>query len=279
MKKFNLVFVLSVFFVFCLGFGGISQAATFSWHASGFHSQSDAYAKNGGGAVDDPFVDTDWGENQAESYLSAQVTGVTVEGGGYGNSLISGDFLSVQVEGWALGDSQSTSVDAWAYGNANTVQPAVTDGIYFRIDPTGGEQTGDPVSVHFLWLAEAITGMTGTANITGGYTDYLAVTMNDVGGPTPVNQVWSHANIVISERTEYEDREEGMFLASIGDIVGIHLGVGADIHLTGEGPDGSYAWSTMDLTVNAVPVPAGVWLLGSALIGIVGFRRKIQKSL
>jgi hypothetical protein len=32
----------------------------------------------------------------------------------------------------------------------------------------------------------------------------------------------------------------------------------------------------VDFTVSEVPIPGAVWLLGSGLIGIIGFRRKLK---
>jgi hypothetical protein len=39
----------------------------------------------------------------------------------------------------------------------------------------------------------------------------------------------------------------------------------------------SYAWAVRSGDVSAVPVPAAIWLFGSGLIGLSGFRRKIGK--
>jgi len=45
-------------------------------------------------------------------------------------------------------------------------------------------------------------------------------------------------------------------------------------------PPNDFAWASevafdkVQLTVSAVPVPAAVWLFGSALIGLVGFSKR-----
>ncbi len=39
-----------------------------------------------------------------------------------------------------------------------------------------------------------------------------------------------------------------------------------------------FVWAVRDGDVSSVPIPSAVWLLGSGLIGLVGFRRKIRKT-
>ena len=38
------------------------------------------------------------------------------------------------------------------------------------------------------------------------------------------------------------------------------------------------AWAVHDGDIGAVPIPGAIWLLGSGLIGLVGFRKKIRKE-
>jgi len=40
----------------------------------------------------------------------------------------------------------------------------------------------------------------------------------------------------------------------------------------------SFAEYWIEVGPSTVPVPGAVWLLGSGLIGLVGFRRKLRKS-
>lgn len=40
------------------------------------------------------------------------------------------------------------------------------------------------------------------------------------------------------------------------------------------GDDGNNDYALAAITVNAVPIPAGIWLFGTALIGLVGFSRR-----
>jgi hypothetical protein len=59
-------------------------------------------------------------------------------------------------------------------------------------------------------------------------------------------------------------------MASLGDIIGF------EIDFEGSQVDMVPAYAAMD-DLNAVPVPAAVWLLGSGLIGLVGIRRRQSK--
>ena len=49
---------------------------------------------------------------------------------------------------------------------------------------------------------------------------------------------------------------------------------------TGNGHDGSgYSWAVRDGDVSSVPVPAAVWLFGSALLGLAGVKRRSREVL
>jgi len=60
--------------------------------------------------------------------------------------------------------------------------------------------------------------------------------------------------------------------AGITKITDVYITVGADIPLPGLGGDTD---RTAEFTVHAVPLPAAVWLFGSALVGMagIGYRR------
>lgn len=75
------------------------------------------------------------------------------------------------------------------------------------------------------------------------------------------------------------DPLEFLFTATSGDALGLYSGLGGII-LSGTGFGGSFnsdfasaAFSAM-ADVGVVPVPAAVWLFGSALLGLIGYNRR-----
>ena len=50
------------------------------------------------------------------------------------------------------------------------------------------------------------------------------------------------------------------------------------IYTGGEGSEfGEYGGYDVEFSVSNVPLPGGIWLLGTGLIGIIGIRRKLKK--
>ncbi len=70
------------------------------------------------------------------------------------------------------------------------------------------------------------------------------------------------------------------FQSSTQDFYGIRSNIGIvslQFTYTGGSGDGVY-FDELYYGVSAVPIPTAVWLLGSGLIGLVGFRRKFKKE-
>jgi hypothetical protein len=258
---FPLLTILALcFFIFldqCL-------ASTFSYFDGSFFSQSDAVTTNGT-ETDNPPVLADWGTSSASSQVDASVTGASASGWGHGGVTIDNNNLSLNVEGHASGTSFVSTGTGNSYGNAND-----PDGIFFIIEPTGDENMGDPVIINYSWSAEIDTGNAGRADVTGGFGNHPFIMRNN-------SEVWHHDDIFIDDANAYYvGNESGSFTALIGDIIGLNTGAGASITYSGIGDYSSDAWSHIELTAEAVPIPGAVWLFGSAVLGLVGVRRKRQ---
>lgn len=267
-----------------LGWPGLAPAATIDWSASGFHSQSWARAENPEPEIADSGTHIDQNSTSAATAPTAEVTNVSVWAENQGQHDSYGDnHRSVEVYATVAGSSLYSEGRIQAYGNANTVTPAVTNGIFFIINPSPGENVGDPVMLSWDWYCQVGTGEGGTASLTGGYFADMTVTLNDYpapSGPDPAKTIWTYAGLVLGENDYFEDERYGEeHLAHIGDIIGVHLGAGASIDFTGEGESNAFSGQHLDLYVETlpVPIPGAVWLLGSGLVGLVGLRRQLKR--
>jgi hypothetical protein len=275
-KLKNGFLVLLMAAALALLFTGMAQAVQFTYYVGGIYSEAGAYAVNES-FYDGPRVSGRWdlqnSYSSTQSFVGEPYVSADGVGSGFGESLFGTD-LNILMRGQAAGVSEGPG-SGWAYGNANTVAPTYSNGLFFRLDPTVGEQVGDPVRVYFNWSFEASTSDGGSASITGGDADRMALTLNDVPtwNPDLSKTVWWHENVILGENTDSEDSADGEFMAKIGDIIGIHLGAMARVDFTGEGNFYADAENRMTLQAEYVPLPASLWLLGSGLLGLVGLRR------
>jgi hypothetical protein len=273
-----------------MGLSGAVTAAEFTYLGGGIHSQSDATAVNGAAVTDQPGVDVGWGMDFAESGQQASATGagggsVEIDVGGFGSLMLNGSSAMLDMSAWGSAWSDDANGHAFGYGNANTVQPAVTNGVLLQIIPGQGEAMGQAVRVDWSWAAWLDTTTAGAASVTGAYSDLggdnrFGITLND-GNPAsdpPVNWVWNHEVIEVSSGDGFDGDDNGFFMAHIGDIIGLHLGTDANMDLSGEGSDEAVdAFSTISLDVSAVPLPAALPLFLSAL-GLMGFAGNKRKK-
>lgn len=266
-----------------LGWPGLAPAATIDYSASGFHSQSWARAENPEPEIADSGTHIDQNSTSAATAPSAEVTNVGVwadNQGEHGSDYDGHRF--VEVYATVSGSSLYSEGKMQAYGNANTVTPAVTNGVFFLINPSPGENVGDPVMLSWDWYCQVGTGEGGTASLTGGYFADMTITLNDYPGPSapdPAKTIWSYAGQLLAANESFEDEDYGEYVAHIGDIIGVHLGAYAGLDFTGEGETGAFSGQHLDLYVDTlpVPIPGAVWLLGSGLVGLAGLRRKLKR--
>ena len=136
----------------------------------------------------------------------------------------------------------------------------------------------------FLWTEES--GMVGLGHLPGEYGMSRAYGVS-ADGSVVVGQshspdypwqafIWDEANGMRSLK-EVLENDFGLDLTgwSLREATAISDD-GLTIVGNGKNPSGEYpeAWRTQ---LTPVPIPGAVWLLGSGLIGLVGFRRKVRK--
>ena len=274
-----------------LGFGHVSHAAYFQYLDGGLFSQSDASA-SGVGQSSTPGPVSQWGTDTVMSGQAAFVgpedsPNVTADTDSHGFAMVFGADTMLDMSAWVGGTSRLDDGQAWGYSGVNTTKPGVTTGLLLQLLPDDGEAIGTPVSVSWNWSANGYSDSSATAYLNGGYgfgyETPFGITLNggDPAAEPPVNWVWRHDAIAIADGDGFDNTSGGgvygTFTASIGDIVGVHMGVNAFLDLSGDIGDNEAAagfFSALDLSVTPVPLPTTVWLFGSAMLGMGLLQRR-----
>ena len=268
--------ILLMVLVSVLIFSGLALGATIDYLSSGFYSQTQSFVSNNAGQENVSELDSGWDSQDIYTYSWASLEeSVSVDSSNSGNQGGFDNYRNVQVSAAVYGYSSESGGkfyvnDGYAnqvtYGNVATLQPAVTDGIFFKINPSAGESVGDPVLLSWEWYCEAYVQGIGLASFYGGYDGGMAITING----TPI---WSRAGF--TETEEYSGEDSGDYLAHIGDTIGVYLGVSASfLDSPSYGESSAYSQQYVDLYVNPVPVPPTAWLLGSGFLGLWLLRRR-----
>lgn len=177
--------------------------------------------------------------SEAQGSMSGQVTAASYWGSGLGTA--------VTLNASADCSSVDPYAELWSYGNAATLVPAVTDGIFFTVEPDAGEITGQTVRIQWRWSAQC-TAFYGNAqaSISGGQTIYLT---RNVLPPTgvPVDDImWSRDGVTFAE-VSGTIQETGSFNAQIGDVIGVFFNAGTRADVSGESSSGAAVSTSMEL--------------------------------
>lgn len=192
---------------------------------------------------------------------------------------------------------------AWTYGASAGVG---TSGGWFALGDTGGEEFGvvpadrnltSPVitisqsgavnlSFDHLFDFEIWNGLAGDGGIVnikvnGGTFSQVAAASFTKNGYNQTMQVidnWGYAGdmnglpVFSGYSGTYITSQANLGNFNAGDTLQIQFRGGWDWNGTGDHPD--VGWHIDNVNVSSVPVPAAVWLFGSALFGLLGFGRK-----
>lgn len=136
------------------------------------------------------------------------------------------------------------------------------------VDQTAGYATG--------WIGESTVGYipgpgtggggTTITRIDNGAFDFNSVYLTSAWDDVETVSIYSWSN----GSSEYTDLQTFIIMRSGPELIELNL-LGIDkIHIYGS--DSQVIFDNM--TLNAVPVPAAIWLFGSGLIGLAGFARR-----
>jgi hypothetical protein len=242
-----------------------SWAYEFTFDHGGLWGQWDGYVNNNT-QTDGPDANRNW-PSPGGTYSVTTPYSITANTNvNYNYYTTLGSTVTVQVGGAVSVDNPtSTSGNGWVYAEGHTFNPGQPEGIFFQIN---GGAPGSQVQIDYKWYFNAITASEGTAKISG-----LAMSVND-------NNVWSYPDIILNNYSYNYGSVNSSFMAHSGDIIGIFLNARVsigdynDIVYFPLNINNSAALTYLELTaVNPVPVPPSVWLLGSGLLGLAGWRR------
>jgi hypothetical protein len=188
------------------------------------------------------------------------------------------------------------SITLWdaAGANAEFNNTALVDGqVLFTVMNAVGTQS----SISEVYFDDGLLGPSQVINSLGGFTNFTGGSVGVNPGNLPAGEnVGFQATAGFSVDTANGPPSNGVNTST--DILGIVFGAGDLVNFAGVaaavadgslrfglhvrdlqvvGADGSTS-TTSDSFVNEVPLPAAVWLFGSALIGFAGISRRKTKA-
>ena len=279
-RWFKLMFIA----ILMVAMGGMAQAAVFSpVGLTGYYADADAGVDVTTGNDFDSSEDS-WNPNTAEADAEAGVgTYLDEDGWAYAYGVAGPspeaytDTINLDLYATATGFSTETTGYIAASASAQTItylSPGT--GSAFSIDPSIGENVGDPLQISFDFLLDIETGFGGYAQFKGDDGDHAFIYLNG----TPI---WTYALVDLDAVHSFSDDLSFAIDAFIGDTITVDMLVVAGIDFVAETPDksanfaGSNATLTMTTVNNPVPIPGAIWLFGSGFLGLVGIRRKMKR--
>jgi len=243
MKRYLSVFVLLVG-------GAAARGAYFDYYAGGFYAFGEVYtadATDSNGPHSDAEDSTSY--SSVEQYTDISNAYSYVYAAVWDNNDRENHSLCIRINSyadvWAWADDCST----YGYDYGSTEDPG-TYGVYYRILPDAGEQTGDDVVV-FCTTAIKVAASGDTYTYIGGpgNMSHMAITNGQLppvpDEPESWHEVWTLDNLELTNDSFDGYTNTKTFAAKIGDVIGIFAENYTDI--TGQGQ--LNGWVESDLTI------------------------------
>jgi hypothetical protein len=152
--------------------------------------------------------------------------------------------------GAVTGEDYNTTISGAYFSNTTYAYLSMRDGDSFA-KKFGGDSGNDPDYFKLM-----ISGIDESGNYTGTVDFYLADFRFDDNSQDYIVGDWTWVDLSV-----------------LGDVAGLEFSLESSD--TGEYGINTPAYFAMD-TMNPVPVPAAVWMMGSGLLALCGLRRKVR---
>lgn len=169
-------------------------------------------------------------------------------------------------------DEQITA--SWAYTNTTscTEEPYDNPGIQNVLLSITNNSQKSWVNLHYV--ADSGTSITNYDGRVGNTTEdwQLAFSIDHWGVNTPLVNESTFSDLIFAPGETWD-----FILQDFGSF-GLPGALGSQ-GITGNSVDqGLSTGSIIAMELNSVPIPSAIWLLGSGMIGLVGFRKKFKKA-
>ena len=228
-------------FLLILFFAGSAGAASFSAVQDMTYCNSDVHVRSTAGDPNDLIDRKDNWAPTANSSNSTQTINVLPGEYVYAVSsdnirldvdttgeIYTNNMIQVSADSYSYVDMTTPDgIDSYAWAGAETVAPDFATGNFYEIVAEAGESTGDWVTVTVDYSANISTtseeGTSNYASVYGHEGGDLLITKNcaDFDAPVPSEIVYSFSK----EESDGYYTDQTVFLAQVGDVIGIHCGV------------------------------------------------------
>lgn len=175
-------------------------------------------------------------------------------------------FARTESSAYLMEENGITGTFAEGWANAYTVAPGYATGNFYRIMPDKGEQVGDTITITIdyngsVGRSDNPADSTSSAFISGGFAgDDTLITLNcqDYDAPQACEILHAFGKLDIEQNDWASNEDRVSYQVHIGDVIGIHAGVGtfADRVSTGQDSLSTYAELQISIIIEHFDQPA-----------------------